>query len=195
MDWSSLILIGIFFGLPLLQRILEQARRSGEPLPAPEELPHADAVEEERSVAVASERARQQQFADERSGWSEGWTPWPSSTPEERPLPDPSGRSEYHSAPAAMLDEESAPLIVAPPPPLPEFIPIRAAERRTRSPRALEFTLDSGSIRSSRTDRAPLNNTPRPALLLGNATDLRRAIILKEVLGPPLALREPGQSP
>jgi hypothetical protein len=90
MDWFTLLLIFIFFVLPLIQQIAEARKRGGQPpVDAPEEEWDWEAEQREAQRSGTAEAQREQVSGN--GGWSEGWGSWPGDPPpepvaEERPV-------------------------------------------------------------------------------------------------------------
>lgn len=192
MDWLSLLLIVIFFILPLIQQVVEASRR-GKQDPAgdeswdPEEPELRDPSRPRAEIAVEAPSSGQ-------GSWSDGWGSWPAPEPVEpraketiRPEPP---RERVTPLPAPALPD---------PPPSPRLREVRPREveierpwlrlpEQVRSP-AGELRVPSG--RDAR--RAAKARHSSPLLPnLGNPAELRRAVVLKEVLGPPVSLRSAG---
>lgn len=203
MDWFTVALLIIFFVLPLVQQMLNKGQQP--PPPEAEDL-------EERGVALEREPRRVKRPGQEREspegGWAEGWAPWPDQEQEKARVPE---RVEPEpiswSPPEPMRDEE--------PYRMPEMPPVRD-EQQYRTPeieplpelRPYEDGLELTRLGSD--DPTPYVRPARPVKprslpaagparshsrihLRGGTRELKRAIVLKEILGPPTALRDPEQ--
>lgn len=191
MDWLSLLLIFVFFILPIIQQVIEQSRR-GKAEPQEEMDEPVATMEGPR----ASTRRPEPVPVGGSGGWSEDWAPWPGSeqseeAPEEAVLVEAAKPEEgtlRDRAEAERLATES------------ESREYEArAERALR--RAAELLKEREEARliepaqprlPSRAPRhAPPVTRPVRRAVLAADTDLRRAIVLSEVLGPPVSLRSP----
>jgi hypothetical protein len=208
MDWFTLLLIFIFFVLPLIQQIAEARKRGGQPpVDAPEEEWDWEAEQREAQRSGTAEAQREQVSGN--GGWSEGWGSWPGDPPpepvaEERPVdraervtvprrePDtvserPSGEHER------ALPEPTVPIRVERPVPeiRPERVlferavpvePVHVERRETRRPRERRAL--------SRPAEGAVRSVSAMAAVLHDRNQLRRALVLSEILGPPRSLRE-----
>jgi hypothetical protein len=189
MDWFTLLLIFIFFILPLIQQVLERSRKGGDlpPIETEEafEMEEAKPRRRERAEAAA-ERAREEATEADVVDWSHGWGKWPGAE-EESPV-------------AAEEPRREAPVYTAPqPPPAPTAPPARpfgGPESPRKARRAAEplpparAPLQEGVATLTR--RHGKQQRAAVARLLDSQADVRRAIVLSEVLGPPKSLRPPG---
>ncbi len=205
MDWFTVLLIFIFFVLPLLQELM---RRRG---PPPPELPPE---EDEWEWELPQERQR------EGSGrrptteeWSEEWEEWPGEvreTAEERrevSAWEELGLEDIFGRPAEAPPEPPREAAPPPPPPtarVPE--PVMAPQAPPSPPPSPPQVVSLEALEVDRTaeharfhERYVVRPVPNVrhqqqaplAALMQDGSELRRAIILSEVLGPPRALRPP----
>jgi hypothetical protein len=250
MDWFTLLLIFIFFVLPLIQQIAGARKRGQEPpeMEVEEETEWEivdgelrrrsprPPVEPERGAVPAPAPVPAQRPGGARpSGggggggatWSEGWTPWPGTEPggaegeapqerrepvtmrapqqeppvrESRPRRDPAREAPARSRPE--------PATHAPPP---RVEPVRAERvERVREERTVELRpvpvdvvdVDRRAEQRRLRERTRVVATvirrgqgaaERLAVSVRNPSELRRAILLSEVLGPPRSLRPLGE--
>jgi hypothetical protein len=205
MDWFTLLLIFFFFVLPLIQQIVQARKQAENPpgLPGEEEvdLEHEfpSELEGERRRPAATQSAEPEERGD---GWSAGWGAWPGEAdeteveeqpfgvPAERPLPE-QVRVLRDSAPRP---ERSIPEIRAERP-IPELRSERTLPERPAplAPAYLEHRAEAPRIQNrTRELSMPVLGVRRGATGIGRAVhdrqELRRAIILAEVLGPPRSL-------
>lgn len=161
MEWSELLLVLLFVVLPLLQQLLE--RRGPKRPPTEEELEaleeYEGAIEPERSVPAL-----------------------------------PHAETAGELARREVLDEEAARELAAlqrrlPPETVPEAVRVSAPVVSTEAPGT-----SRRSRRTPRTDPLPAaepprsRSAPRVEPLLRGREELRRAVLLSEILGPPKSL-------
>jgi hypothetical protein len=215
MDWFTLLLIFIFFVLPLLQRLLADPKK-GQRTPADlnegegdEDLVVVELEPEHRGPRPAR---RAEPAAEERrsAGWSEGWAGWPGpqqgrptaperpAPREERPwrTPQEVGRVPAPPAPtrprrAPRMEQPPSAPSPAPPPLEVEIIP--GPRAGGPSPPAHPRSTGAVVLRRRRKGSAPTSYIRR----LNDPREVRRAIVLSEVLGPPVSERHgtPDGSP
>jgi hypothetical protein len=216
MDWFTLLLIFFFFVLPLIQQIVQSRKQAENPpgLPGEEEvdLEHEFPMEPEaqRRRPAATQAAEPEERGD---GWSAGWGAWPGEADEAEPeeptfgvqaepplleqsrvLREPAARAERslpdvrseRSLPE-MRVERSLPEIRAervtferPAPAPPAYLQHRAEAPRIQN-RTRELSMPVLGVRRGATDIGRTVHDPY---------ELRRALILAEVLGPPRSLGE-----
>ncbi|MQA89035.1 MAG: hypothetical protein GEU90_02190 [Gemmatimonas sp.] len=188
MDWFTVVLILLFFVLPLVQQVREQARRKQrQPLPD-QRVPEHDLESSLEQGAQAGRGPVPQQESETASGgWSEEWMPWPSEREvEKEPAPTmvgppPDDRIEWAPLPPPTRYE----------PPAPEQVePRKVAVRIARQSDAVKAPVVPPKRRAASV--APsIRRRSRPpiARFLDHPDDLRRALILREVLGPPASMR------
>ena len=184
MNWLELLLVVVFFGAPLLGRILQ--RNAPQPPPT---VPPADAEREDIQwlPAPAQGRGSLPAPAKAESGWSAGWGEWgeveaaPEEGEDEEGADAPWDAESIHTREAISLEpvtlEEAA------------LRPLPAA------PVALDVEVDRRQEHVRFHDRylkpAPRRRSPdRLADHLRSRREVRRAVLLAEVLGPPRSLRE-----
>lgn len=200
-DWISVLFFVFFIVLPLLQQLTQKRKP---PLDAPEdeaewELPEHTSRGEVRRDRDAAE------WEDEWSNGEEGevtreqnaWEaldledlfretppeprPEPGPAPAPRPEPLPTPRSE----PRVQLPERPLPAPVPPPRAEPVVVSLEALE----IDRAAEHRrFHDAYVRST----PPARVEPRRPVAVGfrSPRELRRALVLSEVLGPPRSLRD-----
>ncbi len=182
MDLLEVILFLVFVGAPLLGRLLQ-----GKTQPPPDSLPPFPEEREEREGIPFEIPAPQ-------GGWSAEWEQWPESDEEEKA-----------EAPVAVLrDAEDEDIHTAEAVSLEPVTRVEAVRRPLPTPVA---SLDLAEVdRGAEHERfhrkivPRVPRTPRPALRsdglrdqLRSRSEVRRAVILAEVLGPPRSLREPDR--
>jgi hypothetical protein len=182
MDWLEILLVLIFFGAPLLGRIFKTSPPP-DALPPPEAEPYGE--EPARIPAPAGARR------DAPGDWSAGWGEWPGMETEEDEeaaaveearaagVPDPEG---IHTAEAVSL-EPVTPVVYQRPLPAPvASLDLVEVDRKAEHERLhRRFARPAAPPARARPDRL--------ADHLRTRRELRRAILLTEVLGPPRALR------
>ena len=211
MDWFQILIILLFFLFPLIQQGIEAARRSGEP-----EMPFEAEDDEELEWADEAERARtatlphprQEDGAEE---WSSGWLDWPSPEvegeteqriprqvkrevePAPAPVPAraPGPEPRLEDAPWALPPE--APAIPRPtrqpPTSFGKGTELAPVDRAPEVVRGVTKSRPPADPRVSHRSRTPLGGA------LASRSALRQAVVLHEVLGPPIAFRERGDRP
>jgi hypothetical protein len=186
-DWFQiLVFLFIFIVLPLLQGL---GRKKAPPPQDPAEY----------EEAVLREEAE--------GSWSEGWGSWPAEEevaveePEPEPLPLPLPRRVEVPAPWEPVHREERPHDVAArpmphPAPVPMSVDPRAEVRRVErtAPAAMALHVDRAAEHRRFHERTEVAAAPvragRSALLEAlHGSDLRKAVILAEVLGPPRSLQ------
>lgn len=190
MDWLTVLLFVIFFGLPLLQQLLEKSRNQQLPPPEGELYDEEGEAFEPREVtgqAARRRRVEQEQPSTAASGgWSTDWGSWPAPGEETEVEP------EHHVAydVPVLLDEVPVPVPVRPPPPLPVEIEVIRVPDVVQAPQGSEGL---AAVRQARRQRATAQTVPvrGPSISsrLADPAELRNAIIMNEVLGPPVSLR------
>ncbi|MDQ3557445.1 MAG: hypothetical protein M3409_11820 [Gemmatimonadota bacterium] len=174
MSWEALLFL-VFLLLPLLQGLLE--RKKGPP-----RLPPPDADHEN-------------ELPGEGSGWAEGWGAWPA---EELPEEDAGNEEEaprrerdrvpilVQPAPTPRPEPAPVPIVVSMEPLAPRPVPVRPT-RDAVPDRAAEHARFHARVEAPAVVRRVTHRTG--ALQLRNLGEVRRAVLLAEVLGPPRALR------
>jgi hypothetical protein len=199
MDWYTLLLIFLFIVLPLIQQFLDKRRGQGELPPEEEELPppmrrqppRAERREAPRETPPAPRRV-------EEPSWSEEWGRWPSPVPvEEQEQEQERERERERAAPRVERIEERPPPEPLLPVPEPVPFPARFELPQVISLERLEVDREAEhrrlQARFAATDAPPPSvhrGHRRAAGLLQTRGDLRRAVLLAEVLGPPRSRRE-----
>lgn len=177
MDFVDLILLLVFIGFPLLQFVLERLGAKNRPQVPPEEeidlppLPPRLPVERKPTAP-----------AEPEGGWSEGWGSWPHESLEVLTAEE-------------VVSEEAAD----------ELITLQERLNDREISEAARVTVPVVSLESLVVDRkaehgrfhaitaAPKPAAPRAVPLriaetLRSPSELRRALIISEVLGPPKSL-------
>jgi hypothetical protein len=196
MDWVTLLLIFIFFVLPLAQQLLEQARRGrtppGEEMPD-EYLEEPDPVRLERPAPSPRVEREVKEESVTQGSWSGEWGSWPAPDEEQVALQRIEEREREMLARRMPRSREPEPEVTRSLPETPS-----AEAEIVRAPRALTVKKVAGvPARPSETRPAKRKTQPPATVIsrssiasrLGNAGELRKAIILAEVLGPPVALK------
>jgi hypothetical protein len=208
MDWFTLLLVFIFFVLPLIQQIAEARKRSQEPEPLePEEWEMEEEPAAERS-GPPRRNVPESTTSPDSGSWSEGWGAWPGEEPVTQPVPP----AETPPVPAPVPAPARAEVEIRTPPVREErAVPVPRAERSVPVPRAERVVyerpvpvdpvyVDRGeaSPRARPAPRpremsVPVYGARRETTALGaavhNRAELRRAVLLAEVLGPPRSLQ------
>jgi hypothetical protein len=176
-DWQGLIYILLFLILPLLSSLGAWIRkRSGKDL----ENPEADLedLSEDEIILIPEEVVRRSRVPQARP--AEPAPPVivaPPPAPPARPVARP-------AAPPAPVPIRP---VLVPPPVSPREVRAPRLARRLRAeghPDVMAVPVaDEPEVRATRVELGPLTQK-----------DLRRAIVLREVLGPPVALRPPGEA-
>jgi hypothetical protein len=185
MDWISLLLVAVFFVLPLVQELLKARRKA---TGQPEELPPGMQEAEEFSLPGLSDEVDQRQ--------SRG----PSTTPDRGYDDVPVGRDR-----SARVEEANRGVR----PRATRREPSREApgrDERVRDRAARSNPPVEGQVRRPRASSVPTRPPPRSRAVQGKQTNqpairrqlgtiegLRSSIILGEVLGPPVSMRDPDQ--
>jgi len=172
MDLFELLLLFVFFVLPLFQALIEQRRKAGRPpLPPPEDAPELPRPAEGAGTTADA-------------GWSTDWGSWPGIETDE----DGRGVVVLEEAPAEVLaaEETSAEL--------PAIEAVRVADPVVSLEQLhVDRSAERARLLARHAGPAPATaRAPRAAArirsLLGERGGLRRAVLLAEVLGPPRAL-------
>lgn len=130
------------------------------------EGPVAEAPPEREEPRPAAERALEP--APNGEGWSVGWGSWPEEAPAEE-APEP----EVYIPEAVRVADPVVSM---------EALHVDRAAEHARI-HAIH----------ARPAARPQRDRPRLAALLSSEADIRRGIVLAEVLGPPAALRDPRE--
>jgi hypothetical protein len=186
MDIADLLLLLVFIGFPLLQFVLERLGAKKRPPVPPEEeselppLPPRLPVERKPTATVERKATAP---VDAEGGWSEGWGSWPDESLEVLTAEE-------------VVSEEAAD----------ELISLQARLPEREISEAARVTVPVVSLESLVVDRKAehgrfhaITARPKPAprraepldigATLRSPSELRRALIISEVLGPPHALR------
>lgn len=160
MDLFELLVLLVFVVLPLLQGFLRRGKDGDDESPLGGERP-ADPPYEEVGTPAEAGDLPETEAASPEGGWSTEWGEWPGE--HVAPEADPVPEAVRVSAPVVSLE--------------PVHVDRDAEHRRLHA-----------------THSVPVHTTPqrrpRIARLLQGSDDLRSAIILGEVLGPPPSLRD-----
>ena len=187
MDWFELLLLFIFFGLPLLGRILQKNAPPGLP---PAEDEHGEHGEAHGELPAPREPAR----TPARSGsgeWSAEWGEWPGIEAEDDEeeavarIPD-LAPEPIHTAEAISLEPVTVREEVARPLPAPLAEPLEVTEVDRKAEHARFHR------RIARPAAAPVR-AQGIAGQLRSREGVRRAVLMAEILGPPRALRAPEE--
>lgn len=188
MDWIELLLIAVFFGAPLLGRLFQR-----QPPAPPPPLPRSDAP------APADLQARLPAPAGATlptpvGGWSAGWGQWPEGASEEEDAAEEEGADEEggfadHDLAADSIHTREAISLE----------PVTGSEVVLRPLPEAPVGLDTAEVDWSREHvrfhdkyfkpAPPPPRVDRLADHLRSRAEVRRAILLAEVLGPPRSLR------
>ncbi|HEV2146648.1 MAG TPA: hypothetical protein VGR37_04460 [Longimicrobiaceae bacterium] len=192
MDWFEILLVIIFFGAPLLGRIFKPDPPQ-ETLPPVETEGYGEQPARIPAPAEARQGAQAPVPATADGGWSAGWGAWPGMETEEdeeeyapeaergtalRPA-DPEG---IHTVEAVSLEPVSPVLYERPlPAQVPVSLELAQVDRKAEHARL--------HARFAKPAAAPRPRPDRLADHLRSRTELRRAILLAEALGPPRSLQ------
>lgn len=164
MDWFSIVLVILFVILPIIQQVIAAAKKSegrgaGEELEGESPLPSLDA-----GPAPAKE-----------TSWSDEWTPWPGS---EQEAPETLAGREVatmeRTVPAVQDVRQAA---------LDQLVQrVSLEKRRSAQPARVAPPLPPPA-RTRRKGRYDLHG------VLHDPAEVRRSLVLSEILGPPVALR------
>ncbi|HEX2095608.1 MAG TPA: hypothetical protein VHG28_24640 [Longimicrobiaceae bacterium] len=184
MDWIEVLFVLLFVGFSLLGRVAQRKPPPGQTLPSPREsdapTPGLPAPTPNGAPAPAPSGG---------GGWSAGWGEWPGVDEEEGADEEVSVASDdrnaevIHEAEAVSMEPVGASEETLRP------LPVRAEE-------SLEALQVDRAAEHERFHQRYLQEAPAPrhrealAGQLRSRGELRRAILLAEVLGPPRALRE-----
>jgi hypothetical protein len=219
MDWFTILLIFIFFILPLIQQVLEANKKRNPEI----EMEEDTGVEEWEIEGTVREDTPARVAGGEKrtasGGWSEGWGSWddpektqarsPASPPaEQQPQARPKverteqpawgERPERAQRPAPVQREERPqPIVLTPLPepttarPVPDRMrraapAVPGPQGRNFSPRRPPPPIQPVAVVASR------RGAPDVADRIRDRDELRKAIVLNEILGPPRSLRELG---
>ncbi|CAN5713822.1 hypothetical protein BH23GEM8_BH23GEM8_13800 [soil metagenome] len=198
MDWFTLLLIFFFFVLPLIQQIVQSRKQAENPpgLPGEEEVD----LEHEFPVELEGQRRRpgpaESIEAEEHGdGWSSGWGAWPGETVETEAEEHAIGTETEPSLleQVRVLREQATRAERS----NPEIRPERVVFERPvpAEPVYVEHRAEGPRVQSrTRVLSTPVLGVRRGATDIGRAVhdrqELRRAVILAEVLGPPRSLGE-----
>lgn len=195
MDVVELLILLAFIVFPLIQGLLEKMMGRGRRELPPEweseqETPEGGPILIERAEPSAPDGDN-----DGEVSWSAGWGEWPgTTTAEAEELEELTAESVVTEEVAEEIlyrqirvpDEdmsEAARVTV----PVVSLEPARRSRTREAPSARMELAPPSGSARSRRRNQF--------ARILHNETELRRSVMLAEVLGPPRALREADLDP
>lgn len=188
MNWLELLLVIVFFGAPLLGRILQRNAP-----PQPPTVPPADAEREDIRWVPAPAPQRESLPAPAKDGgWSAGWGEWSgleADTDEDAAELAGEDIAGDHDLGADSIHTREA-------------ISLEPVTLEEATVRPLPVTV---SLEATQVDRSaehqrfhqkyfkappPRPRSDRLADHLRSRREVRRAVLLAEVLGPPRALRE-----
>ena len=180
MDIIELLVLLAFILFPLLQALLEKMGVGQRPEPP---SPAGEAEDEAGEVAVERAPVRASADVPEEANWSSGWGSWPGEQLEEL-------------AAEEVVTEEEADELIA----YQERLSQREATEAARTTvpvvsmeplevdRAAEHRRFHERVVTKRPPRAPAPSE-RLHSLLSDQSEIRRAVLLSEILGPPRSLR------
>jgi hypothetical protein len=215
MDWFTLLLVFIFFVLPLIQQIAEARKRSrGETgLPRDEVEIEEDPVAAEYEEMRRAQRSADQIPSETETDWSTGWGSWPGEAQEQeaepeviesvsRPVPEPvtvrfepqpraerpapEQRGERVLYERKLPEQQGERVLVERPVPIEAVVVDHRSRSRQPVTRVRELSVPVFGARRGSTALG---------LAVHNRSELRRAILLSEVLGPPRALKPMSDEP
>jgi hypothetical protein len=175
MDWLTLLLIFIFFILPLIQQVMEARKRGGAPIETEDSSGEEDwlPLEEVDFEGTAENRPKQGQ-----GEWSEGWGSWPTEpSPEPRREPEPLHRAGREGRAAESRPEQPWSKPAPAPAPKPAEIPWRLPEPVVTTPEPVRKSKPEESEipwRVPEPKRSPPSITPAPKPYVKPAPALRR---------------------
>ncbi len=194
MDWIELLLVAVFFGAPLLGRLFQR-----QPPAPPPTIPRTDSPGYAEPPARLPVPAGTTLPAPERAtlptpvgGWSAGWGQWPEGAPE-----DAEDEEEVEDEEAIVGDHDLAADSIHTREAI-SLEPVTATEVALRplpeAPVALDAEVDRSREHLRFHDKYFKPAPPPPRLdrladHLRSRAEVRRAILLAEVLGPPRSLR------
>jgi len=190
MDIVELLVLLAFILFPLLQSVLEKLGGAGRRgLPPDVDLPPQDRADTGGPLSTPDAGMSSDTPAghEAEEGWSAGWGRWPSDTLEDLSAEE-------------VVTEEVAEEIVARQRRLGESVTVTEAARVTVPVVSLE------SVQAEPAERLagvkPIQRLPPPTIRrrplhptirgVGSRSELRRAIVLAEILGPPRGLEDMG---
>lgn len=191
MDWFEVLLLFIFFGLPLLQRIFGKHAPPEERLP-PVEDEYGEYGERRHDLPAPPREAAPAPAKSGGGGWSTEWGEWPgietADEEEEQAVaripdiaPEPIHTAEAVSLePVTVREEVVRPL----PAPLVKSLEVTELDRKAEHERFHR--------RIARPAAAPAS-PPRMTDQLRSREGVRRAVLMAEILGPPRSLRAPEE--
>jgi hypothetical protein len=192
MDWIELLIVVVFFGAPLIGRLFQQ-----KPPAPPPAVPRGDAPSpadlQPRLPAPARTGAALPAPAGADGGWSAGWSQWPEGATEEEDAFEEGAEEEGvagdHDLAADSIHTREAVSLE----------PVTAAEGLVRALPEAPVGLDTVPVDWNREHvrfhdkyfkaAPPPPRADRLADHLRSRAEVRRAILLAEVLGPPRSLR------
>jgi hypothetical protein len=179
MDWYTLLLLFVFFILPLFQKLLERGRQKDTELPPdgnweqeypPPPLPESRQADAQQPAGATAAKG---------DGWSSGWGDWPGQTETLEQLPPP----PTEEVPPVMHVPVRTREIVVAERPVPVRLPSVPEGQIARPEWATTEPIRPRKVAAHVPRRTTaMHGLRRPG-------QLRQAIILKEILGPPIALR------
>jgi len=178
MSIESLIFLGIFFLLPLLERLLERNRRRGAPTP---QRPDMDADLDPMLPAPPRRTTPAEQAPPHRESPQSRPIPQPQR-PIPPPLPVPMETRRPEAAPGPVtVQKRPAPRTTTPPAEstTPHEV-LQAIRMREQAQAQLQRTA-AANVASTRAPRTATRTLNR---ILRNPRSLRHAILAAEVLGP-----------
>ncbi|HLL45767.1 MAG TPA: hypothetical protein VK399_03625 [Longimicrobiaceae bacterium] len=191
MDWIELLLIAVFFGAPLLGRLFQRQQPAPPPTQPRDDSPgYAEAPAEAPTRLPAPARAT---LPTPVGGWSAGWGEWPEGASKEENEVEEGAEDEEgvvgdHDLAADSIHTREAISLE----------PVTASEVALRplpeAPVALDGEVDRSREHLRFHDKyfkppPPPPRMDRLADHLRSRAEVRRAILLAEVLGPPRSLR------
>jgi hypothetical protein len=191
MNWIELLLVAVFFGAPLLGRLFQRQQPAPPPVPPRSDVPgYAEAPADLQARLPAPARAT---LPTPVGGWSAGWGQWPEGASEEEAgdeedTEDEEGIVGDHDLAADSIHTREAISLE----------PVTGSEVALRplpeAPVALDAEVDRSREHLRFHDKyfkaaPPPPRQDRLADHLRSRAEVRRAILLAEVLGPPRSMR------
>lgn len=192
MDWIELLIVIVFFGAPLIGRLFQQKPPAPPPTLPPGDVP-GEGAWAPTLPAPARTGAGLPAPAGTAGGWSAGWGQWPEIATEEEEdeelVDDEEGIAAGHDLDADSIHTREALSLE----------PVASTEVALRPLPGEAVALDAPVVDRGREHErfhqkyfkpaAPPPRSERPADHLRSRSEVRRAMLLAEVLGPPRALQ------
>jgi hypothetical protein len=209
-NWETILFLVLFFVLPIVQQILEGQRRRNQPPPPTEIDPEGfEGLPDptKRKVRVTVQRG--DQTTTKEMDWSQGWGAWPdpaAQTEKATPVAEaepvrPARVPRIDRAPVEVVLAPEAPprtrmpeIVVQSKPPTPVTRPVEVVPPRQPMRVQVAAVVSPPPVRPPTVSRLARPRKPvvRPPHLSGLADkrQVRRSLIVAEILAKPLSLRD-----